>query len=1056
MSHRKNLFVILLSIFFACNIFFVGETSAYTPGDAKYTKCMESGSNVDSEAKEKICRSYGNGTARFGAQWINDDSDVTNNHDVDATGVSGTMTVYMHRKVYNDFSGNNNSLCSKKLAIYNNGLSGYVDEKTRPSGGEVDFLYGFSDELCGGSNYTNGWSNGGTVPGTLDVERLKQARPDCEQNGECDVTVYIYRCAKTNVTARCGTDKTVIHIILGECTENCDDDDDGDPTCDDLIGDLGGYVAATPHVHGLTQGLSGVKKASSTKWEHTVFVRPHADHVKFAHCYFPDTHKITVTTDTIGENHPGHYKGLTDCEHCECDKTCKDKDGHKYTCYENCEYDDHAPAASTPYYPASQNSFWLSASPSSYLFDREVVGNNNPDFFYNADANKAQSDDYGYMGTAYRNANFVAIVSPKSSSSSYMCHSNGPGKNYINSTGAYTIIGTDPRDCATANGNPWDPGITFEQHVNFSGTMEVTAHGYTNDCPEEPHDDPHEIHTSGPYYVLQSVTSGSGSSTPAEVVVPYNFDTEIKVDMVDSPVVYPGTDTTSKVTGKILPKYNEDVDGSTYATITPGTDVILAQFVLAPDKSKPNNMPGRDNYASSSQNGPYLFAQALGGQDIQTFDLAKNENFNDEDNENGYSITPKLYHNGEIKSIVPDLDAGYKFCSVVGISHTDSHGIPGEGVPSGGNGKYTGAGQTEFGNWRISNVTCRTIAKKPTFQAWSGGVYTRSNIRTSTIDKCLRSGVRIEQNCANNSDKRVFGSWSEYEVIALGQITNFASAAGFGFSSTPDAHGGGGRDGGLPSDKYGDSNTGASTGKYYNYSHATIANKNVTGPSANLGLSGISVDGAFLSRILSRYSKTTEGYSGCTINGLTEDEILGVGSDTVQTADDHLVVFRCKGTATIKGNIITGHKSYSGIDKLPQVIIIAKNINIEPDVTEVDAWLIATDTSADGGDTAANGIVNTCKGWTNATNKKTGTSSASDKNASLHDDICSKQLTVNGPVIAGRVKLNRTYGAFPGDNSIEPAEVFNLRADTYLWAYSQSEDFHQAVTTYTRELAPRY
>jgi hypothetical protein len=46
-------------------------------------------------------------------------------------------------------------------------------------------------------------------------------------------------------------------------------------------------------------------------------------------------------------------------------------------------------------------------------------------------------------------------------------------------------------------------------------------------------------------------------------------------------------------------------------------------------------------------------------------------------------------------------------------------------------------------------------------------------------------------------------------------------------------------------------------------------------------------------------------------------------------------------------------------------------------------------------------------------------------------------------------------GSFPYD-SATPAEVFNLRADTYLWAYKQVENYSQAFVTYSREVAPRY
>ena len=38
-----------------------------------------------------------------------------------------------------------------------------------------------------------------------------------------------------------------------------------------------------------------------------------------------------------------------------------------------------------------------------------------------------------------------------------------------------------------------------------------------------------------------------------------------------------------------------------------------------------------------------------------------------------------------------------------------------------------------------------------------------------------------------------------------------------------------------------------------------------------------------------------------------------------------------------------------------------------------------------------------------------------------------------------------------------PAEIFNLRADTYLWAYAQAGRYDSSYTeSYSRELPPRY
>ena len=97
---------------------------------------------------------------------------------------------------------------------------------------------------------------------------------------------------------------------------------------------------------------------------------------------------------------------------------------------------------------------------------------------------------------------------------------------------------------------------------------------------------------------------------------------------------------------------------------------------------------------------------------------------------------------------------------------------------------------------------------------------------------------------------------------------------------------------------------------------------------------------------------------------------------------------------------------------------------------------------------------------------------------------CYLTLVVNGPVYTGELVLDRTAGATHGagpqtgeeaENVLKryygavgskqidpylgagtPGEIFNMRADAYLWAYNQAQRYSEAVVTYMRELAPRY
>ena len=130
------------------------------------------------------------------------------------------------------------------------------------------------------------------------------------------------------------------------------------------------------------------------------------------------------------------------------------------------------------------------------------------------------------------------------------------------------------------------------------------------------------------------------------------------------------------------------------------------------------------------------------------------------------------------------------------------------------------------------------------------------------------------------------------------------------------------------------------------------------------------------------------------------------------------------------------------------VIYVDGNIAIDPSVTRLDAWLIAT------------GDIDTCRGWQD----NIAETRSLNRNANA---TCDNQLQINGPVIANSVKLHRTFGAdnlvsYTGSHGAKSeknvsSEVFNLSALTYLWSFAQAGRYQSSYTdVYSRELAPRY
>jgi Mg-chelatase subunit ChlD len=166
---------------------------------------------------------------------------------------------------------------------------------------------------------------------------------------------------------------------------------------------------------------------------------------------------------------------------------------------------------------------------------------------------------------------------------------------------------------------------------------------------------------------------------------------------------------------------------------------------------------------------------------------------------------------------------------------------------------------------------------------------------------------------------------------------------------------------------------------------------------------------------------------------------------------DQSIVIKSAATVYINSNITNPNykngQTYKNASDLNQMVIIAKNIKISPEVTNVDAWLIASDS------------IYTC--YSNDNDKMNlYLGKGGDGNDGLTIDFCNKQLIINGPVMADHLYMLRTYGAGVGNtgdiSSNTPAEIFNLRADAYLWAAARSLVNGRVQTTYTTELPPRF
>ncbi|MGV9002053.1 MAG: hypothetical protein ACOH18_03835 [Candidatus Saccharimonadaceae bacterium] len=330
------------------------------------------------------------------------------------------------------------------------------------------------------------------------------------------------------------------------------------------------------------------------------------------------------------------------------------------------------------------------------------------------------------------------------------------------------------------------------------------------------------------------------------------------------------------------------------------------------------------------------------------------------------------------------------------------------------------------GDWRHSRLYCLVVGKQPKVQVTGGDLIVGRGYNAA--------GTKISADVTTSISKKdiaYFGSWSEYGLIASGTVKGMASGSGYA--------------GGASSN---DLCNLVSPLSLLTFSNATSP----TPPSAAPATCNSSNIGHYSLTSASQYDAITTRFAApvgapsitgnINVAGLISKTIYtGSGTINLSSSADIIpgkwVIINAP-TANVR---ITSDLKYTpatltkAID-IPQLVIIAKNIVIADNVSNVDAWLFAKGTGVDG-------AINTCD-------------SSATEPAGLNSDVCATKLTINGPVIANHLYLYRTAGSGVGPASGEAAEVFNLRPDAYMWASTFSGIGTKARTATTTELPPRF
>jgi hypothetical protein len=347
---------------------------------------------------------------------------------------------------------------------------------------------------------------------------------------------------------------------------------------------------------------------------------------------------------------------------------------------------------------------------------------------------------------------------------------------------------------------------------------------------------------------------------------------------------------------------------------------------------------------------------------------------------------------------IPDDPAGTKICYAFSAR------------PSMSDPNYRSTSVRPGDYWNHSSISasanCTIVSKKPKVQITGGDVSVGKTFGSNPVTSNIQTSV------STKSGNRTFGSWVEYALFATGSSTGMASGSAF-------------------------AGPGMSSATMCRYNTLSFTN---SGSSSCTG-----------STTIGRYMPTSSlpDIAATFVTGTSTPNI----SSTVNLSGGLQGVYKASGNVTITGgsiakgqwivinapssNItITGDIRYTNqmlysVDDIPQVVIIANNINIRGNVNQIDAWLVAR------------GNLNTC-------------SSLSISASLTAYDSCNEQLVANGPVMANRLYLRRTFGSEPGAGSGVPAEIFNLRPDAYLWSDTIATDNRHIQTVYSTELPARF
>ena len=385
---------------------------------------------------------------------------------------------------------------------------------------------------------------------------------------------------------------------------------------------------------------------------------------------------------------------------------------------------------------------------------------------------------FGHTPTTYTNSNmsnyYVGFTSPNST---FTCSYNGGKATKAN---FYQIPAESGASCKSASdvARYSDVGSTFEQQLTY---RKISTRKYS-ELKSEPYT---VLVCSGTYpnrycwtewrtrYWYEYGTekaSNSSQTLIGTVKVPYNYALVPYMKHGGDGIAFAGAKFNTQAFIATIPRINKQVQETAYATRTKETKIIVASFTMTGATLPIDDVRSSRSGAITAST---VCSVASNGRSDNCKTVHESTSTLNQTNNmlNGASDEMRSISNGDsnvdsaISAEVPYVVPGTKFCVAVGVSPADSHG-------TGDNSRIDDNSQSvalsnSGGGYRVGPPACVTVAKKPMFSVESSQIVTNGSIKTSTT----------------NANGRVYGSWSEYGIVASGSVRNMGSGAAYGYTS---------------------------------------------------------------------------------------------------------------------------------------------------------------------------------------------------------------------------------------------------------------------------------